>query len=516
VPDNSPALVVVAAGGLGTRVHPWARFIPKEFYPVAGRPGIAVLLEEIAALGPARVVIVYHPYYEQFAAWARQVLSRHDHARYRDAAGTSVPAAVPPGLAVTLIPQHGPYGDLTSVLNGASYLAAGDGLYVAFADNLYPGPAPLPRLRDACPRDVAVLGSSYRRALAGSRGILITRPGSAGGPRRVMALAEKPGPAEAIGLEEAHGPGNLLMLEGRARLTARFLEFARSRPGAGPGSEPRLALAIGDYAREHLVMAVPAAGDVIDLGVPETAAPGAASGAGGDRQPPVPAGAGPQAWLAQAVVWFPGAHGVHRQCLGEPGELFRAGDDAGPLADGVLAGLGVALGALEAARGGHRDPRAGAQQAGRVPDADDTGVGIHAVIRAEVVDVDAVLRQHVVLAVQARGDHDGQGGPLRSRGLAAVGEVAVCLPGGLRVHHQGLAGLPPVGAGGEQVGHDRVAQPGDGVAGPLGLGERRRQVGAGDRGGGLVRRVGEHDGRLPGELGGLAGGAGCSQRGPSL
>jgi hypothetical protein len=27
---------------------------------------------------PARLVIVHHPYYEQFAACARQVLSRHD------------------------------------------------------------------------------------------------------------------------------------------------------------------------------------------------------------------------------------------------------------------------------------------------------------------------------------------------------------------------------------------------------------------------------------------------------
>ena len=42
------------AGGLGTRVHGWARFIPKEFYPVDGRPGITHLLEEIAALGPGR------------------------------------------------------------------------------------------------------------------------------------------------------------------------------------------------------------------------------------------------------------------------------------------------------------------------------------------------------------------------------------------------------------------------------------------------------------------------------
>ena len=67
MPDNTLALVVIAAGGLGTRVHGWARFIPKEFYPVGGRPGLMRLLEEIADLGPARAVIVYHPYYEQFA-----------------------------------------------------------------------------------------------------------------------------------------------------------------------------------------------------------------------------------------------------------------------------------------------------------------------------------------------------------------------------------------------------------------------------------------------------------------
>jgi UTP-glucose-1-phosphate uridylyltransferase len=281
MPDNSPALVVVAAGGLGTRVHPWARFIPKEFYPVAGRPGITLLLEEIAALGTARVAIVYHPYYEQFAVWARQVLSRPGRARYSDAAGTCIPDAVPPGLTVSLIPQHGAYGDLTSVLNGAGYLAARDGLHVAFADNLYPGPEPLPLLRDACPGDVTVLASRYRRAMAGSRGILITRPGLfPAEPRRVLALAEKPGLAEATDLEAAHGPGNLLMLEGRARLTAGFLEFACSRQDAGPGSEPKLALAIGAYARRHPVFAVPRDGEVIDLGAPQAPSRPAFRGAG--------------------------------------------------------------------------------------------------------------------------------------------------------------------------------------------------------------------------------------------
>jgi hypothetical protein len=57
------------------------------------------------------------------------------------------------------------------------------------------------------------------------------------------------------------------MLEGRAQLTARFLEFTRSRRHGGPVSEPKLA--IGDYAREHPVWAVPRDGEVTDLGAPE-------------------------------------------------------------------------------------------------------------------------------------------------------------------------------------------------------------------------------------------------------
>ena len=292
MPDNTLALVVIAAGGLGTRVHGWARFIPKEFYPVGGRPGLMRLLEEIADLGPARAVIVYHPYYEQFAAWSRQVLSPRDRARYARAAGMEAPAAVPPGVDVSLIPQHGPYGDLTSVLNGAGDLAARDSLYVAFADNLYYGPSPLPMLRAASGAEVTVLASRYRPALAGSRGILVTSPGTLPGKaRRVQALVEKPGPAQARALEQAHGPECLLMLEGRALLTGRFLEFARSRQHAIPGAEPKLALAIGAYAREHPVVAVPARGGVIDLGAPEAAAPGEAFRYPAACQPPAAASA---------------------------------------------------------------------------------------------------------------------------------------------------------------------------------------------------------------------------------
>ena len=66
--------IVVCAGGLGTRVSGWSRYIPKEYYPVGGRPGIVHLLDEIARSGPADIVIVCHPYYEAFTSWARTVV----------------------------------------------------------------------------------------------------------------------------------------------------------------------------------------------------------------------------------------------------------------------------------------------------------------------------------------------------------------------------------------------------------------------------------------------------------
>jgi UTP-glucose-1-phosphate uridylyltransferase len=258
--------VVLAAGGLGTRVHHWARYLPKEFYPVGGRPGIAWILEEIAGLGADHVVIVYHPYYRAFAEWAGQALSHAGETRYRRAARR--PTAdhwTGRGPVISFVAQHGRYGDLTSVLNGADHFPAADDLYVAFADNLYFGPNPLLALGALPPGQVAVIARPYQPELATRRGVItiVERDG-----RRLVAdLIEKPGPSVASALERRHGTGNLLLLEGRARVTADFIRFARASPIA-PGVEPKLALTIGAYAATHPVVAVETDCEVIDLGAP--------------------------------------------------------------------------------------------------------------------------------------------------------------------------------------------------------------------------------------------------------
>jgi UTP-glucose-1-phosphate uridylyltransferase len=255
--------VVVCAGGLGTRIAGWARYIPKEFFPVEGRPGIVHLLEEISALGPAEVVIVCHPYYDTFTTWARAALSPGGHDSYQQAA--RLPAAAPPaaGLTVSFITQQGPYADITSVLNGAGYLASREDLYVAFADNIYRGANPLLALQAAPPRCPAVLARAYQPELAASRGVIATR--RQGGQLLMIDLAEKPAPHIARALERRYGTANLLLLEGRARLTADFTGFARSHR-APVGTEPKLALALAAYARTHPVFVTNTSAQVIDLG----------------------------------------------------------------------------------------------------------------------------------------------------------------------------------------------------------------------------------------------------------
>ena len=255
--------VVVCAGGLGTRIAGWSRYIPKEFFPVGGRPGIVHLLDEIARSGPADVVIVCHPYYDAFTAWACTALSNDGHDRYARAARLRPGPCQAGGLRVSFITQHGPYADLTSVLNGADHLAAAGDLYVAFADNLYPGGSPLTALRHAPAGHPAVLGRAYQRELAASHGVIATIRHH--GELLVRELIEKPGLTGATELERRYGTGQLRLLEGRARLTAGFVSFARGYR-APPGTEPRLALALEAYARHCPVSVSTTTTQVIDLG----------------------------------------------------------------------------------------------------------------------------------------------------------------------------------------------------------------------------------------------------------
>ncbi|MFF8919431.1 hypothetical protein ACF08M_40655 [Streptomyces sp. NPDC015032] len=133
---TKPAGVVIAAGGLGTRVNGWSRFLPKEFRPVGGRPGLLHVLTEAAATGIRHAVVVHHPCYTPFIDWARQTLTPGALARYQELAQQPVSFPSPTeDLRVDFIAQRGRYADITSALNGSQHLRSAD-VCLLFSDNI--------------------------------------------------------------------------------------------------------------------------------------------------------------------------------------------------------------------------------------------------------------------------------------------------------------------------------------------------------------------------------------------
>lgn len=247
--------VMIAAGGLGTRRAGWSRFLPKEYFPVHGKPGIALLMEEIADLENARTVMVHHPYYTRFAAWISYVLNKPD--AYDQVADTATETRHWP--SVDMIPQSGTYGDITSVLNADDYLNRPAQLYVMYADNLFPNARPLLHLGEL-DADTAVMVRPYTRAAATKRGVVVCDND------RMVRLVEKPDEDTAAALEATYGCDNLALMTGRSRVSRSFLDFLHTyRHSSG---EPKLSLALSTYAQTASVRVQRVDTTVTDLGAP--------------------------------------------------------------------------------------------------------------------------------------------------------------------------------------------------------------------------------------------------------
>lgn len=263
-----PTGVVIAAGGLGTRVSGWSPFLPKEFRPVGGLPGLLHVLNEAAATGTQRAVVVHHPYYTPFINWTRQVLAPGALARYQELAKQPVSPRPPTkDLRVDFIAQRGRYADITSALNGSQHLRSGN-ICLLFSDNVDPSHTALSELLAAAtPHIPAILSSPFDVESATSHGVIIctgTRP-----VRTMTGLVEKPDPVHARQLAADHGPDNLRLLLGRVHLTPDLLHHL-SAAARRTAAEPRLSLALATYARHHRVDIITSKTPMIDLGAPES------------------------------------------------------------------------------------------------------------------------------------------------------------------------------------------------------------------------------------------------------
>lgn len=249
---------VVVAAGLGTRMLPATRVIPKEILPVVDRPAIQVVVEEAVASGIEEVIIVVAPQrmlvLDQFAPAPE--LERHLESRRKDDLLRIVRASC--NLArITPAYQREPLGLGHAVLQARA--AVGDEPFaVILPDDIFDCQRPCLRqlIEIAEARDAPVVAlTRVARSEISKYGIVEVSPE---GPRthRLTGMVEKPEPSKA--------PSDLAIM-GRYVLTPDIFELlAEGKPGAG--GEIQLTDGLVELSRRRAMYGYEFEGTRYDLG----------------------------------------------------------------------------------------------------------------------------------------------------------------------------------------------------------------------------------------------------------
>ena len=250
--------VVFPVAGLGTRMLPMTRAVPKEMLPVSDRPLIQYAVEEAVASGISEFIFVTDR--------SGPVLKAHFEAlpglegkTEIGLAGERLDAAralVPEGVRLTFVPQGRPLGLGHAVWCARE--AVGDAPFAVMLPDDLMVPGSLGDLVEAfhanCAAGVVAVEEVPFRDTA--RYGVVDIGGAAGPVSRIASIVEKPAPEDA--------PSNLAVV-GRYVFDASIMEILEStRPGAG--GEIQLTDAIAGLAASGPVYACRFRGERYDCG----------------------------------------------------------------------------------------------------------------------------------------------------------------------------------------------------------------------------------------------------------
>jgi UTP--glucose-1-phosphate uridylyltransferase len=204
---------VVPVAGLATRLRPLSRGVPKALLPVAGRPVIQHIVDELAACGFQRVVLVTG----------------------RGRAGFAAHFAEADGPEIVCVEQPRPLGLGDALLRAAPEI---DGAFaIALGDALLGHGAPVrvvERLAEAVRRGASVAIAVEEVAPADTVRYGMVAPAAEGDPFPIAGVVEKPAPEAAP---------SRLAVAGRYVATAALLDALHATP-VGAGGELLLADAL--------------------------------------------------------------------------------------------------------------------------------------------------------------------------------------------------------------------------------------------------------------------------------
>jgi UTP-glucose-1-phosphate uridylyltransferase len=238
---------VIPCGGLGTRLQPITRWLPKEVLPVGLRPVLYWTLDEAADAGLLRAIIITNPHKPLLEAVARNY---------------------PGPLELEFIPQDHPRGLGDAFLRARDNLA-GSPFLALLPDNLFHGPNPtaavLATFR-ATGLATVLLAQIERKAasLKGATGRATVRK-DPDGSLRVVAVADKgTGHFDTAGADVAVTPIGRMAFGGE--ILTEFETVGRNlRPGAELDDVPVLQR----LAQREALAGVMNPARFFDVGVPE-------------------------------------------------------------------------------------------------------------------------------------------------------------------------------------------------------------------------------------------------------
>jgi UTP--glucose-1-phosphate uridylyltransferase len=250
---------VIPAAGLGTRVLPASKAIPKEMLPIVDKPAIQYIVEEAAASGITDILIITSRGKEAIENHFDRAPELEANLKAKGKDQLFAEAVAPSGLAnMYYIRQKEMLGLGHAVLCAKSFVG-GDPFVVLYGDDVILGevPASLELCAEYERTGCSVLGvkSVPPEQMAG-RYSSIAFERAENGAMHVTDMIEKPKPEEIL------SPYAIL---GRVLLTPDIFSILEKTP-PGAGGEIQLTDAMRTLAHESRVMAVEYSGTRFDMG----------------------------------------------------------------------------------------------------------------------------------------------------------------------------------------------------------------------------------------------------------
>jgi UTP-glucose-1-phosphate uridylyltransferase len=238
---------VIPCGGLGTRLHPITRWLPKEVLPVGLKPVIYWALDEAADAGLLRAIIITNPHKPMLEAVARNYQGP---------------------LELEFVAQDHPRGLGDALLRARDNLA-GSPFMALLPDNLFHGSNPTSAVLETYRSTglATVLLAEIQRKDAGSKGATGTAAvrKAPDGTLRVVDVADK-----GSGRFDTAGQAVAVTPIGRTAFPGSVLaEFEEVERGLGRGIELDDVPVLQRLARRKALAGVISSARFFDVGVPE-------------------------------------------------------------------------------------------------------------------------------------------------------------------------------------------------------------------------------------------------------